>query len=374
MYPHTTGRKTMYSYYDGLLNISNQNKERIHIVIGQWDFSMDYARHGAVLITSILENTRNPVTVHIFHNEEVGLKNPDSYHNNLEKYSKIADKYSTEIQYHTINLPDWIYSDKRKRFQTLTPGALFRLYIPDVLVSIDRVIYLDCDMVVTTDLGKIWSHPIDNKAIAACRDASSAAFVFKKYGKTYTKLGIKEENYFNSGFLIMDLTRIRELNYLPDKGLEFLYEHTDDVECLDQDALNYLFKDDVFYLDAKYNIGTRVLRSYSVEYQNQLDKQNYQDCVLHYYGQTKPWRVYLGKIDLPYWYYLSLTPWNETYAQFVQNMLDAFPSDVDDAVYNKYPVLLRSEGWRIGLKNMFVPAIILLKYYWSAFWKIVLKQ
>lgn len=352
----------------------NQNNNRMHIVIGQWDFSMDYARHGAVLITSILENTRNPVTVHIFHNEEIGLKNIDQYQKNREYYAKIANKYSAEIQYHTITLPDWVNSDKRERFKTLTPGALFRLYIPDVLSHLDRVIYLDCDIVVTTDLGKIWSHPIDNKAIAACRDSASAAYVFKRFGDTYTQLGIKEENYFNSGFLIMNLTKIRELNCLPDKGLEFLYEHTDDVECLDQDALNYLFKDDVFYLDAKYNIGARALKSYSTEYQNQLAEQNYQDCILHYYGQTKPWRVYLGKIDLPYWYYLSLTPWNETYIQFVQNMLSAFPSDIDDAVYNKFPVILRADGWRIGLKKMFIPAISLLKYYWGAFWKIVLKQ
>lgn len=354
--------------------IINQNDERIHIVIGQWDFSMDYAQHGAVLITSILENTKNPVTVHIFHNEEIGLKNEEKYLRNKSNYTKIADKYSAEITYHTIVLPDWVNSDKRERFQTLTPGALFRLYIPNVLKHLEKVLYLDCDMVVTTDLGKVWSCPIDNKAIAACRDAASAAFVFKKFGNTYTQLGIKEENYFNSGFLIMNLNRIRELNCLPDMGLEFLYQHTDDVECLDQDALNSLFKDDVYYLDAKYNIYARALNSYSEEFQTQLAEKNYLDCVLHYYGQTKPWKVFLGKIDLPYWYYLSLTPWSETYTQFVNNMLRVFPANLDDAVYNKYPIVLRSEGWRKALKKMFVPAISLTRYYWSTFWKIVLKK
>ena len=352
----------------------NQNIERIHIVIGQWDFSMDYARHGAVLITSILENTRNPVTIHIFHNEEIGLRNIDKYKDNIEKYSTIADKYSAYIEYHTVTLPDWINSDKRERFQTLTPGALFRLYIPNVLSHLDRVIYLDCDIVVTTDLGEIWFNSIDNKAIAACRDAASAAFVFKKFRNTYTQLGIKEENYFNSGFLIMNLKRIRELKCLPDKGLDFLYEHSDDVECLDQDALNSLFKDDVYYLNPKYNVYARALTSYSKKYQNQLSESNYQDCVLHYYGHTKPWKIFLGKVDLPYWYYLSLTPWNETYTQFVNNMLSAFPSNVDDAIYNKYPILLRTEGWQRALKKMFVPAISLTRYYIGAVWKNVMNK
>ena len=50
------------------------------VAVGQWDFSMDYARHGAVLITSILENTRNPVTVHIFHNEEIYRKMAEIRH------------------------------------------------------------------------------------------------------------------------------------------------------------------------------------------------------------------------------------------------------------------------------------------------------
>ncbi|MBQ8692167.1 MAG: hypothetical protein IJ520_03390, partial [Synergistaceae bacterium] len=45
---------------------------------------------------------------------------------------------------------------KARAEQKLTAGALYRLFMPEVLSGLDKVIYLDCDIVVNMDIAELW--------------------------------------------------------------------------------------------------------------------------------------------------------------------------------------------------------------------------
>ena len=52
----------------------------------------------------------------------------------------------------------------------LTVAAYGRLYIPEVLEGVSKVLYLDCDIIVTRDLSELWEIPFEGHALMAGRN------------------------------------------------------------------------------------------------------------------------------------------------------------------------------------------------------------
>ena len=320
-------------------HVSNdQVWDRVHVVLSQWDLSSDYTRHAGATILSLLVNCSLPVTVHIFHSEQQALKNPEEYHKNVQRYVEIIEKYSGELQLHDIIIPSWVTEENRPRVQTITPAALFRLYIPTILRDVSSAIYLDCDMVVNTDLSQLQYLPLDNITIAACLDSGRHLLVNNMFNNgIYQKIGVSCDMYFNSGFMLMNLDKLREINCLPDRALNFLRDHPE-LPCLDQEALNWLFQRDIFHLDPKYNV-TVGGSSECTEYVQSLRLNQYDDCVLHFTGRDKPWKCYVSDADLYYWYYLLLTPWGKDEHSFFGYMNRAFSTRSESILHVPYWIL-----------------------------------
>lgn len=283
--------------------------DRVHVVLSQWDLSSDYTRHAGATILSLLVNCSLPVTVHIFHSEQQAMKNPAEYHKNVQRYVEIIEKYSGDLELHDIVIPSWVTEENRPRVQTITPAALFRLYIPSVLTDIDFAIYLDCDIIVNTDLAKLSMFPLTDHMIAACLDQGVVCQSKNhRLSHFYKKLGIDLDKYFNSGFMVMNLKKLRGFDVFLKKSFDFLYNHPE-MPCLDQEALNFLLQNDCYFLDPKYNVIVGGNCS-NTDYVAKLRMDQFQDCILHYAGNgLKPWMGYSSVADLCYWKYFSQTPW-----------------------------------------------------------------
>lgn len=286
-----------------------KDSDVIHISLSSWDLSGEYNRHAGTTIVSVLENCSCKVIIHLLYGDKSSFQNPIDFEDNIQKYIELASKYGAKILFYPVALPDWINDSNRQNLQYFTPGTLLRLYLPTLLSKdISKIVYLDCDIVVKTDLSKIWDITLGNYSIAACVDVANKSNV-RFYSDIHKPFGIDWKKYFNAGFIVLNLTKIRETENLPDTVMSIIYQHPE-LPYLDQDVLNIVFKDDTYFLSQRYNlpVGMRMTDCRLMKKLGVRDGE-YNDCILHFNGRKKPWNVYSGVVDDEYWKYFKKTPW-----------------------------------------------------------------
>lgn len=307
-------------------------KPQIHVALSPWNLTDDYNRHAGVTILSILEHCSQPVTIHLLYDANLSIGKRDCEKYNKSCYQKIADKFGCQLQYHHVELPEWI--NTIPSVKKWTPGTLMRLCLPEILSSdIDKVLYLDCDMVVNTNIDTLYSLPIDEYYLAAVKDTSTGSFG-KHRKKIYHKHNIPFESYFCAGTIILNLNKIRRDNVnFSEIMFNYLHENQN-LPFLDQDILNWFCQGKYLELDEKYNI-----------YSDRPDAYKYlNDGIIHYIGRYKPWKAYLGEIDDPYWKYLAQTPWCEDEQNLIKYLRNAPDIEKCFSVFPNYVLALRKYG------------------------------
>lgn len=115
----------------------------------------------------------------------------------------------------------------------ITPAAYLRLVLGDVLPSnLERVLYLDCDILVRRSLDALWELDLKGHvlaAVAAPNDPDNCRRLRLDPG----------QGYFNSGVLLIDLCRYRALQ-IREQAVAFVREFPERVRWHDQDVLNHL--------------------------------------------------------------------------------------------------------------------------------------
>jgi len=131
-----------------------------------------------------------------------------------------------------------------------TPAIYYRLLIPELFPQYDKVLYMDCDTVALTDVAELYEIEIGGNYIGAVADQAVAAVPqFCEY--TEKALGILPTRYFNSGVIVMNLLKFREINFY--QRFESVLRSYRFVVAPDQDVLNLICKDKVYYYDAGWN-------------------------------------------------------------------------------------------------------------------------
>lgn len=192
----------------------------------------------------------------------------------------------------------------------ITHTAYLRLLagrlLPD---SIDKVIYLDSDVLVCDDLTKLWDRPLgDAMALAvpdiACPfvDARFADCNFEKSSPylaaispigNWRELGLNPAApYFNSGVLVMNIKRMRE-EHVEQKLLDCLTQNEKYVWCWDQYALNIVFANQWKPLPLRWNQGAHVFEFPDEEF-SPLNSEEFleaRECpaIIHFTTEWKPW-------------------------------------------------------------------------------------
>jgi lipopolysaccharide biosynthesis glycosyltransferase len=204
----------------------------IHIAFCVHDNDGNYIKHVAVTMTSIFCNTSSDVTVHIIHDNTLTAVNK-------EGLNGLVSQYNQYLEYHVVNQSYFEEVSLKLKHaslkQSFSIGTLFRLKITEIL-SVDKVLYLDSDIVVNTDIQSLWSINVDEYYIAAVKDmkATRNKFANKRHFK---KMKLSTEQYFNAGVILFNLKKIRENMDLFSKSIEFLIQHSKDAIFFDQDSL-----------------------------------------------------------------------------------------------------------------------------------------
>lgn len=178
--------------------------------------------------------------------------------------------------------------------------------LPD---SIDKVIYLDSDVLVCDDLTKLWERPLDDAMALAVPDVAcpfvDARFADCNFEKAspylaaispienWRELGLNPAApYFNSGVLVLNIRRMRE-ERIEQKLLECLQDNQRFVWCWDQYALNVVFADQWKPLPLRWNQGAHVFEfpdeSYSPLNSHEFIQARDLPAIIHYTTEWKPW-------------------------------------------------------------------------------------
>lgn len=154
----------------------------------------------------------------------------------INKYQKEnVDIEFVDLNYYINKIKDMLYT--RDYYSATT---YFRLFIPDLYPQYDKVLYLDSDIVVLSDIADLYNIDMeDNLVAAAPDDVIQTIKVFQEYAELV--VGVTDhKRYFNAGILLMNLDELRKFKF-QDKFLYLLSKVKFSV-AQDQDYLNRLCK------------------------------------------------------------------------------------------------------------------------------------
>lgn len=177
-----------------------------------------------------------------------------------------------------------------------TPTSICKFFIPEILKTLDKVIYLDGDVIVTKDLTELFEIDLQDNYVAAVKDLC---------GIDHSDYKKDDFRYFNSGIMLMNLRKMR-YDGMPRKLLDYRLNGYNDM--MDQDALNYVLKEHTVIIPLKYNTQINLLsqigQTKSKVFNLQATKAYYglssdcdaekilSDAVVIHYATSKPWKYY----------------------------------------------------------------------------------
>lgn len=208
-----------------------------------------------------------------------------------------------------------------------TTAALLKFDLPQLLPHLEKVLYLDGDILVTKDLTDLYEVELEDNLVAAVIDSGSIYYQHK-----YVKSVV---NYFNSGVMLLNLEKMRTGNYtqqLIDKKLA-----SKDSLLMDQNIFNLVFDGKVKLLPIKYNFLyvslVRAKSKYKIEDINTLYETNYLNLreayedalIIHFSSKDKPWKY----TTVP-----AALEWNRHY-RLMQSKLNFHDECMNTKLYEK---------------------------------------
>ena len=254
-------------------------------------FSSDnnYAQFMGVAICSIFENKKEGYLIDLY------VLDGGIDTDNKSKLKILEDKYNFKINYIQI---DKTYFKDFKTNGYMTQASYYRIIIPELFPNLEKILYLDCDLVVINDILELYNINIENYYFAAVDDEVYFIEVMNKIG---IPKGVK---YCNSGVMLINAKKWRE-NHISKKMIEFTMQNQHNFFYHDQDAINGYLWGKWLNIDFKYNYTNIFIQTHPLNSKEIDDKI----IIIHYTG-VKPWNyVYINPLKNKYFYYLEKTAW-----------------------------------------------------------------
>ncbi|MBE6706247.1 MAG: glycosyltransferase family 8 protein [Ruminococcaceae bacterium] len=200
----------------------------------------NYAPYAGISMNSLFENNRELEHICVYLVEDsVSEENKKRFIDQAEKYGReiiIVDAAPIIEQIKQLGIPTYRGSYT----------ANCRLFF-DTFISSDvkRLLYVDCDTLVVSSLAELFDIDMNGKAVGVVRDSLTDEYKMLIGFDT-------EDDYFNSGMLLIDVDRWKEQNVT-----SALFDYAKNVRSRycnpDQDLLNIVLKDTKYILPPEYN-------------------------------------------------------------------------------------------------------------------------
>lgn len=268
-------------------------------------FAVDdnYAPCLYVALKSIFKNASLKYKYHIY------VLNAGLSGDNMQKLLDFHSVYSS-IEFIDVAKRLEGLSDKLVLRDYFTLTTYYRFFIPALFPNLDKILYLDSDVIVNGDISELFNTNIkDNLAGVVREEVMEQIKVFGDYVEE--GLGISCKKYFNAGVMLLNLKELRKIN-IEEKFLSLIEKHKFEV-TQDQDYLNVILKDKCYYFD----LGWNKTPFKEVEF----DKKQLK--IIHYKLSFKPW-LYEDVLYAEYfWKYAALTP----YYFYLKSLKDGYTEE-----------------------------------------------
>gem|GEM_PF-425582 len=240
-----------------------------------------YVPYTYVMLYSLFEN--NPGR-----DIAVYLLQADLSDTSMADLTGLADGYGNEM--HFVKMDRDSFDDRLLATHDWSMETCFRLAMNDVLPKdLDRVIYLDGDMIINRDISDLYDMPFTGDShLIVTHDMTMTPDSGEVYGELHTEVFnrlIRENKYFNAGMILMDFRWLRE-HYSFSDYMKMAEDLDFEIFAPDQDLLNLMHEGQTHFVDAwKYDLFAcnAFIRNYD------YDKVKKDVSIIHYVGE-KPWR------------------------------------------------------------------------------------
>lgn len=278
--------------------------------------------HYAPILCTCLESIREHISETVSY--DFAVFHTDITKQNQDRISSIF-RHSGNVRLQFINISSIVADYKLDAREHITTETFYRFLILDIMRNYEKVVYLDCDLVVNADIAKLHQTELGDSLIAAVRDVDFIGQLNIPGATTlsYSRETLKLKDpwqYFQAGVLIFNvpqmrrLTTVTELLELADRDL---YRYSD------QDILNVLCQGRVTYLDPRWNhifdchgerIKNVIVWDPAPLYKAYMEARK-DPYIIHYAGFCKPWDEPSEEFGEVFWDYAGRTPYYEVLVQ-----------------------------------------------------------
>lgn len=226
---------------------------------------------------------------------------------------------NAEIIFYNINS---LLDDIAPKFETKWNRAIYgRLLLNKILdkyEGIDRIVYLDSDIIVNAPITELFEMDMNGKCIAAVKDGDEVS----------RKRDLNMEAdclYINSGVMVIDTARWVEID-AGRRVIEYINSFSEELLYPDQDAINSVLGNEIMYIPLEYNFFwmicdrdvPKMMRNLNFTYTGEeIHYALHNAKIIHFAGHDI-WSIY-GTTEIPvraFKKYKNLSDWKKCKRKF----------------------------------------------------------
>lgn len=254
----------------------------------------NYLKYMATTMVSILasSNRNDNLSFYILCN---------NISNDSKKYIENLKRFKDfKINFIDMDIKD--FADFPAGGPHISNTTYYRYKIADICKDIDKIIYLDCDMIIKSSLQELFDEDISNYLLGGVEDVGY--YYWKDKNPDFKCKGF----YINAGMLLINLDAWRKEN-IGDKLMQYTAEHHNEIIIGDQDVINTVCKNKIKPLKYSYNVQDSFYRTklevYENPNRNEIVSASLKPTILHYTNTRKPWDDFTMNRSKD-WYYTYL--------------------------------------------------------------------
>ena len=278
-----------------------------------------YVPYTYVMLSSLFKNNLDAeIYVYLFYSH----LNEDS----LSHFDELADKYNNHIISMPIDKSAFPHQLFPENHPTFSIENYFRLLIPELLADeIERILYLDGDIIINKPLKELYNESFDNKLLIVAHDIGMTDGYCSYLSLQHPALAniFNPSIYFNSGVMLYNLSLFKESGISSKTYLDYAKQVNYVLPFVDQDLYNAIHSTSVKYMDAlKYNF---LVNYYTDSTSHIYDKNLSETCIFHFATGAKPWKgsVVHNKLHSLWWDYANDSIFsNELKNAFIKEVIE----------------------------------------------------
>ena len=238
----------------------------------------NYAPFTSLMMKSMLMHTNSFIDFYIM---DGGIK---------EKTKKLINKdlkkyLNKKITYIDMGMYDLNRFPCTGKFERFSANTFARYFVPEIVPNLEKVIYMDVDIIVKKDIAELYHQDMKNFPIGATPcDFNENNGMMQQVKNICPDVNV-ESVAFNAGILLMNIPKLIQMDYT-NQAIRLTEIFADKLVFPDQDILNIIFENNYLPLDYRFDFIHSTLPRIR-KYKTGIKIMD--PIMIHY--TTKPWNL-----------------------------------------------------------------------------------